>query len=458
MRGTQGRPLSLIERLLSSGLTPRQLHDALTPQEREALHFLWRAWARPTVRLDGGEYTGQLAPPGQWATWEVLAGRAFGKTRLAAEWVREKRAEMPGSRGALVGATAKETRKVMVKGESGILSCCPPWDRPHFNVTDQCLEWADGTVAFLYSADVPDAFRGPQHHWAWVDEPAKFRRLLDTFDNLMMGLRLGANPQMLLTTTPRPLKLLRELKKQATTACTVGTTFDNAGNLPRSYIDQMIARYAGTTLGRQELMAELFDDVPGALWQRAWIEAARVQTNANTVEAKLQVLEEQRVRLVRIAVGVDPSLNDKAGNDEAGIGVAGIDDKGHVYVLEDASLKATPDKWGRRAVKCYHDWHASVMREETTRGGKLVASVVKLIDQNINLHTTGGNKDKIKRAEPVAALYEQGKVHHVGIFQKLEDQMCTYTPETKKSPNNMDAMVHAIAELAVNQEPAMVFV
>jgi predicted phage terminase large subunit-like protein len=427
----------------------RQLHDSLTPDQRLALRYCWQAHARPLERLPNGEYIGQLPPPGDWITWLVNAGRGFGKTRIGAEWVRSIAKANPGCRIAIVGATADETRKVMYRGDSGIERCCPPWEQPHFNVTDQCLEWRNGSVAYLYSADKPDLFRGPQHHFAWADEMAKWRRLQDAWDNLTMGLRLGPLPRMLVTTTPRPLALLRELRKRPSTVVTTGSMFDNVANLPASFIADMKARYSGTALGEQELYGEMFEQAPGALWSLAWIDKPRVRRPAAAP------LTWTPVKMRRLVVGVDPAETSKDESDETGIVVAGLGEDGRGYILEDASDKLSPDQWARKVIAVYRKWQADLIVAETTKGGELVTSVLRLVDSNVPILEKGGNRGKVVRAEPVAALYEQGKISHVGLFSELERQMCCYVLGDKESPDHMDAAVHALAELMLREQAAV---
>jgi phage terminase large subunit-like protein len=432
-------PASVVAEVVDA-LGSKAVHDALTPKQRLAVRYCWPLWARPLGRLPTGEYTGQVEPPVDFVTWLVLAGRGFGKSRLATEWVRGKAEKFPGCRIAMMGRTAGEARKVLGFGDSGLMNVCPPWFRPSWSVVDQCFHFPNGSMAFLYSAEEPDSTRGLQHHFAVADELAAWRRAAEAWSNLMMGLRLGAHPRVVVTTTPRPLELLRELRKRPSTVVTRGATFDNAANLPRSFLEEMQGQFGGSSLGQQELLGELLDQAPGALWQRSWLDKHRVP---------------KAPALIRIAVGVDPSASDGEEHDEAGIVVVGLGDNGHCYVLEDASILASPDQWARRVARAYQDNDADFVVEETVRGGAMASSVIKLVDPKIPIRTRGGNRGKRSRAEPIAALYEMGKVHHVGTFRELEDELCSFTASSPKSPNRLDSLVYAVASLALEKPPSM---
>ncbi|MFN7133512.1 MAG: DNA-packaging protein [Myxococcales bacterium] len=436
---------SLLQRI-TERIGAEALHDALTPGERLALRYCWEAWARPLHQLEPRKWKGQLAPPGDWSTWLYLAGRGSGKTRSGAEQVRRWAAGHPGCQIALVGRTAPDTRKVMVKGESGILACCPPWDMPHFNVTDQCLEWRNGSKAFLYSADKPSVFRGPQHHFAWADELAAWRYLQDAWDNLMFGLRLGVHPRVLITTTPQPLKLLKDIMLKDSTVVTVGSTYENAANLARSYFRDIVSQYEGSALGRQELHGELLEQAPGALFMRSWLEKHRVQPDRDR-------------KFRRVVMALDPAETTGRDADDTGIvvGAEGETD-GHAYILRDATLRASPDQWARKAVAIYWEYGCSVLIYENTRGGDVVPALIRNIDARVNIRcvsTRGAGNGKFGRAEPIAAFYEQGRVHHVGEHRELEDQLCTWTDDAKWSPDRMDAMVHVVGELLLKSAPAL---
>ena len=425
--------------------------NALTPEEQAALPFAWEAWARPD----------QLPPAWAWRVWLILAGRGFGKTRTGAETVRAwvKRYRYVN----LIGATADDARDIMIEGESGILAVCPNGERPEYRKSDRQLWWPNGAKSLIFTADEPDRLRGKQHEKLWGDELAAWR-YADAYRQAMLGLRLGDNPQAVYTTTPRPTPQIRKLVKRKTTHVTRGTTYDNRANLSAAFFDEIINEYEGTRIGRQELMAEILDDVPGALWKADAIDAARVQS-VNLGD------------LVRVVVAVDPSGGSEEGqSDEQGIVAAGIDAKGHAYVLSDDSLCSTPDGWGRAAVQSYIKHRADSVIAERNYGGEMVEFVVQTasnaLGTRVPVKLVTATRGKQVRAEPVAALYEQGRIHHVGTFGKLESQMCTYVPKeqweaenatpdekgkrkrAKGSPDRMDAMVWAVTELMLGEPTA----
>lgn len=411
----RGKPRHEVERALAR----------LTDREAEALLFDWREWARED----------QIAPPGTWTTWMMLAGRGAGKTRAGAEWVREQVASGAG-RVALVAPTAADARDTMVEGATGLLSVYPPGERPRYEPGNRRIVWPGGAIATLFSAEEPDRLRGPQHEVAWCDELAAWRRLDDAWDNLMMGLRIGRS-RCCVTTTPRPTPLVRALlaRDGADVAVTRVSTYANLSNLSAAFRDQIISHYEGTRLGRQELDAEMLEDVPGALWSRDMIEAQR----ASSVPA-----------LKRIVVGVDPAASNTDTSDHTGIIVAGIDHAGQGYVLEDRSLKASPDGWAREAVNAYTRWRADRIVAEKNQGGDMVASTLRTVDRRAAVKLVSASRGKRTRAEPVAALYEQGKVFHAGRLDNLEDEMCSYDGGGD-SPDRLDAAVWALTDLLLSQ-------
>ena len=368
--------------------------------------------------------------------WLILAGRGFGKTRAGAEWVREQVEHGKARRIALVAETESEARDVMVEGESGILAISPPDFRPLYEPSKRRLTWPNGSIATLYSGDEPDQLRGPQHDAAWADEPAKWKTASETWDNLELGLRLGSRSRVVATTTPRPIKLLRDLLKNPRTAVTRGSTFDNATNLPLNFLSSVRAQYEGTRLGRQELYAELLEDTPGALWQRQQLEECHVDVK--------RIPEMQRV-----VVAIDPAVSISQEANETGIIVAGkgVDEKG--YILADLTCKLSPDGWARRAVHAYRTWKADRIIAEVNNGGDLVEATLRMVDSTIPFRQVRASRGKVVRAEPVAALYEQGRIHHAGHFDQLEDQQCSFTPENiaGNSPDRVDALVWAVTEL-----------
>lgn len=399
---------------------------SLSAEQAEQLLYHWPFWARPN----------QLPPTDdKWTVWLLLAGRGFGKTRVGAEWAIETARVCAGARFALVARTAADTRDTVVEGESGILARSPPWFRPKYEPSKRRLTWPNGSRATLFSADEPDLLRGPQHHFAWCDELAAWR-YPEAWDQLMFGLRLGDRPRAVVTTTPRPVKIIRDLLKDPTTRPVRGSTRENFANLPAARITQLELKYAGTTLGRQELDAELLDEMPGALWKRTMFDAEGFR-HANTP------------KLIRIVVAVDPATTAKEDSDETGIVVCAAGEKGQFYVLDDLSCRARPDQWARRAVEAYHKWKADRILAETNQGGDMVEAVIRTVDKNAAFMGVHAAKGKRARAEPIAALYEQGRVHHVGLFHDLEDQLCNYVPGVDaESPDRLDALVWGMTDLS----------
>jgi len=397
---------------------------SLSDEAALAARYDWRFWARPH----------QLAPPGDWFVWLIRAGRGFGKTRTGAEWVLERVRQ--GYRNiALVGKTVADVRDTMVElGDSSLLKVAPPWERPEYEPSNRRLIWPNGATATTYSGDKPDQLRGPQHDSAWVDELAKFQYPQDTWDNLLFGMRIGPAPQVVVTTTPRPIPLIKKLVASPTTVDVRRPTWDNAANLSPVYIREVIEPYRGTRLGRQELEGEILDDNPAALWKRSVIEEFRVT---------------QAPDLVRIVVAIDPAATSKGTSDENGIIVAGLGVDGHGYTLADRSLRGTPLEWAREAIAAYHTHRADRVIGEQNNGGEMVETIIRTVDANVSYTSVYASRGKATRAEPVAALYEQGRVHHVGAFPELEDEMCQWTPGDS-SPDRMDALVWAYTELMLH--------
>lgn len=388
------------------------------------------AWRDLHARAD------QLPPAGDWLVCLALAGRGFGKTRAISEWLLERISAGCG-RAAIVGRTAADVRDVLVEGESGILRCSPPWNRPIYHVSKRRLIWKNGAIATCYSAEEPSLLRGPQHDCAIVDEVAAWPSF-DGWDNLLMGLRLGQRPQVFAATTPRPLKFLRDLMAESTTVTLRGSTFANRSNLPKAFFDLVVSKYEGTALGRQELEAEILDESSGALWRRAWLEAARVKGAPPS--------------MTRIVVAVDPAVSSGPASCETGIVVAGIGEDKRWYVLDDLSGILTPDQWARRAVSAYESWGADRIVAEVNQGGDLVESTIRTVAPNIPYRAVRASKGKFARAEPIAALYEQGRVSHLPGLTRLEDQLCTWVAGTSDSPDRLDALVWALTELSQRRE------
>jgi predicted phage terminase large subunit-like protein len=410
---------------------------SLSEEQARTLLKDWTLWARPD----------QLPPVGRWRFWLDLRGRGAGKTRTGAEWVRGRVEAGLARRIALIGETAADAREVMVEGESGILACSPDWNRPRYEPSKRRLTWRNGAIATTYSADDPEQLRGPVHDTIWWDEAAKGQYPDDVHSNADLGLRAGETPQMLLSTTPRPIPLIRDLVLQAkqrpdVVVVTRGSTYANAANLPTAFLEQLRRRYDGTRLGRQEIHGEILDDVPGALWTRAVIEAARQRT---------------RPDLERVVVAIDPAVTSGEDSDETGIIVAGKGVDGRAYILEDLTCRLSPDGWARRAVDAYDRHNADRIVAEVNNGGDLVERVIRTADINVSYRAVRASRGKRTRAEPIAALYEQGRVTHVGMFAELEDQMVSFAPGFVSSPDRVDALVWALSDLMLTEDVAFAF-
>jgi phage terminase large subunit-like protein len=407
--------------------------SSLSEDEALALLHDWSFWARPS----------QLPPEGQWRVWLLLAGRGFGKTRTGAELVRSRVAARSARRLALIAPTLADARDVMVEGESGILAVSSRWDRPHWEPSRRRLTWPNGAIATFYSADEPERLRGPQHDAAWCDELASWR-YPEAWDMLMFGLRLGDDPRVIVTTTPRPTTLLRALIEDPTVIVTRGATHENRANLAPQFLEQILRKYQGTRLGRQEIEAELLEDIPGALWNRGLIEAARAR------DAPV---------MMRIVVAIDPAVTSSESADETGIIVAGRDEMGHGWILADLSGRYHPAEWAKVAIAAYYAHHADRIVAEVNNGGEMIEATLRVIDPNVAVASVHASRGKAARAEPVAALYEQGRVHHLGAFPQLEDQMCNLirgeyasasSPCAWSSPDRADALVWALTDLLVS--------
>jgi len=395
----------------------------------EALLHDWEIWARPD----------QLAPAGDWTTWLVLGGRGAGKTRTGAEWLRARvfgRAGPPAGRIALVGETFADVREVMIEGVSGLLAIHPKDERPQWEVSRRRLVWPNGAIAQAFSAEDPEGLRGPQFDAAWADELAKWRYADAAWDMLQFALRLGEEPRQVVTTTPRPIPLLRRLIEDPRAVVSHATTRMNAVNLAPGFLDAVVGRYAGTRLGRQELEGALIEDRPDALWRRPAIEAARVEAAPG---------------LARVVVAVDPPASHRKGADACGIVCAGIAEDGTGYVLKDGSLEgARPGEWAARAIALWRRYEADALVAEVNQGGDMVAAVIAEVDAGVPVTSVRATRGKWLRAEPVAALYEQGRVRHVGAFPELEDEMCDFGPNglsSGRSPDRLDALVWALSAL-----------
>lgn len=399
----------------------------------EKFFYDWDNWARPAQRT----------PKGDWHIWLVLAGRGFGKTRIGSEWVRARARRQRQQRIALIGATMAEARHVMVEGESGILAISPDSERPDYEPSLGRLTWRSGAQGFLHSAADPDGLRGPQFDTAWADEIAKWPKAEMAWSNLRLAMRLGDRPRIVATTTPRPVPLVKLLMQDAKrddgqAIITRGRTQDNRLHLAPGFIAAIEAAYGGTRLGRQELDGELIEDVEGSLWPRALIEACR----ANAVPV-----------LKRIIVAVDPPAGAGAGSDACGIIVAGLGADEHGYVLTDASVQGLrPEGWARKVADTAEAWKADRVIAEANQGGAMVRSVLQAAGHTLPLRLIHASRGKSARAEPVAALYEAGRVSHAGTFPALEDEMAGMTiggsyAGPGRSPDRADALVYALTEL-----------
>jgi phage terminase large subunit-like protein len=408
----------------------------------ETLQWDWTFWGRPE----------QQAPPGDdWNLWLLLAGRGFGKTRTAAEWVREqaKYTNTGQRRFALVARTAADVRDVIVEGESGIINVSPPSERPHYEPSKRRLTWPNGNTATLFTADEPDSLRGPQFTHAWGDEVAAWRQTPDAagmtaFDNLRVGTRLGQKPKILVTTTPKRVPLLYALIAESTknpgkVIVTKGSTMDNRGNLSGAYMEAIMGVYEGTRLAQQELYGEMLSDVEGALWVPELIDRGR--------ESQLPMGTPLRV------IGVDPSVAENP-RDECGIVVCASTGERDLYkrnawVLEDASIHGSPDVWANKVVQMARKWGAPVVAE-VNQGGALVRNAINTIDPTVKVLEVHSKYGKALRAEPITLAYEQNRVHHVNYMAELESQMISWIPgETSKSPDRVDALVHALTALLI---------
>lgn len=385
-------------------------------------------WERKAAREN------QTEPKGDWNTWLILAGRGFGKTRTGAEWLAAKAADKK-CRLAVVAPTIADARDTCVEGESGLLSVLSRYRIiESWNRSQGALRLKNGSLIRCYSGEEPERLRGPQHHYAWVDEFAAFRYPREAWDQLRFGLRLGEHPRTVVTTTPKPIPIVKDFlaRDDGTVTITRGSTFDNRDNLPDEVLNEFIKRYEGTRIGRQELYGEVLQDVEGALFTYAMLEATRVSELPETPH--------------QVVVAIDPAVTSGATSDETGIITAArIGD--HFYITADNTLRDTPDGWARAAVAEFHRSEANTIVAEVNQGGDLIKQVIATVDPNVPVRKISATRGKYLRAEPVAALWEQGRVHLVGVFPVLEEEMATWTPADLKSPDRLDALVHAVTFL-----------
>ena len=421
----------------------KQLFEELGPQKVEELKHDWNFWARDN----------QLEPDSKdWNTWFINAGRGFGKTRSGVEWVREN-VKRGVKRVAAVASTNSDIERVMVKGESGFLSVCWKGDRtyagkkmgfPEWSPTKRTLTWENGAQVQFFSAEEPERLRGPQFELAWCDETAAWNKDIDTWSMLQFCMRLGKHPRIMVTTTPKPTKLIRQILKDPKTVVTTGTTFDNSANLAGTYLKAVKEQYEGTRLGRQELYAEVLEEAQGALWTTAMLDEASVKHEAVP-------------DLSRIVVALDPAVTSNAESDMTGIVVAGIDVNGVAYVLGDYTDRLSPQGWASKAIELYHHYQADRIVAEVNQGGDMVKTTIHGEDETVPYKAVRASRGKFARAEPISALYERGIVKHVSnppdgaSLNELETQMRTWEPlGSIGSPDRLDALVWAITDLSLN--------
>jgi phage terminase large subunit-like protein len=408
----------------------KDLQGNLNPDLAALRYLKWHHQNKGLAR------TNQLAPEGNWSVWLILAGRGFGKTRSGAEWLAGKAIKNPGVRCAIIARTAADVRTVCLEGVSGILAILREYDAiAEYNKSLGVIKLKNGSIIYTYSAEEPDRLRGPQHHYVWCDELAAWQ-YSDTWAQMQFGLRLGTHPQVVVTTTPRPTPLIKDLLKRDTTIVTRGSTFENAENLSKSALLELQLRYAGTRLGQQELYGLVLDDNPGALWSFQMLERTRIS-------------KYDLPPLVRVVVGVDPAVTSGEESDMTGIVVAGMSADSQYYVLADNTIKASPQIWGEKVISSFEEYKADRIIAETNNGGDLVIHLLRTIQPNVPVKKVTATRGKAIRAEPIAALFEQGRAHLVGYFHELEDELREFEPGVNMpSPDRLDAMVWALTELS----------
>lgn len=418
--------------------------EGMSKEDMEFLHARWDVFAHDH------QVAPTLAPNGQpWLTWLMIGGRGAGKTRAGAEWIRAQAlgvaplADAPVSHIALVGESEHDVREVMIEGVSGLLAVHRRHERPVWTSSRRRLEWNNGAVAYAFSAEDPESLRGPQFGCAWSDEMAKWRYAQETFDMLQFGLRLGLQPRQLITTTPRPTALIKRLMAEETSVVTRASTRANAYFLAPTFLQGVLSRYKDTRLGRQELDGEIIEDRPDALWSRALLEGCRVGAAPS---------------LARIVVAVDPPASSGKRADACGIVAAGITGDGAIYVIADDTISgATPAVWAAKAIALWRRVEADALVAEVNQGGEMVRSVIHEVDSSVPVISVRASRGKWLRAEPVATLYEQGRVKHAGNFAALEDEMCDFGPTgltSGRSPDRLDALVWAVASLTFTARAA----
>jgi len=401
----------------------------LEEKERLSSSYDWLKIARPK----------QLMPKGEWSMWMLLSGRGFGKTKALTESTRVLINQGRAKRIAIAARTPADGRDVLIEGVSGFMSIFPPWERPLYEPSKSRITFQNGAIGYLYSSENPDKARGPEHDLVVADELAAWK-YIELWDNLMLGLRQG-EAKTIIATTPRPTSLIKALVADDNVIKVTGSTFENKQNLSEHYLSFIKDKYEGTRLGRQELYAEILSDTPGALWKISNIDKIRLK---NIPEG-----------ICRIVIAVDPAVTSNKFSDETGIVVCAKDNDSKGYILKDSSMNGTPNEWASEAIRLYHFYNASAIIAEKNNGGEMITQIIKSLDSSVNVELVWASVGKRTRAEPVSALYEQGKVYHIGQFDKLEDEMCTWDAGVDKaSPNRMDAMVWGFTKLLLNKKIA----
>lgn len=428
----QNDPLVSAESFVTLPYLERQkILDGMSDSEYVSLRYDWNFWARPD----------QIQPPELEAEdffiWMVQAGRGWGKTRVLAEWVIDKVQNHGYRYVSLVGAAADEVRNVMIEGESGLIECSPPWFFPDYEPSKKRLTWPNGAIANIFYGSEPDKSRGAQSDLVWMDEIAKWKYPEDTFDNVLFGTRLGSNPLVGVSSTPRPTKFIKELVARDDIIVTRGSTYDNVLNLAKPFISQIIKKYKGTRLGLQEIWAKILDDNPNALWKRGWIDRDRVTSFP---------------KCRKIVIGMDPQGSADVEGSETGIivaGVAKVDREDHYYIFDDLTISGRPNAWAKQAISGYYKYAANFLIPEKNNGGDMVKETIRNADKKVPVREVWASRGKYTRAEPISLLAEQGYIHHVGNFPYLEDELCEWEPGDE-SPNRLDAYVWAVAYLSGN--------
>ncbi len=403
----------------------RKIIEALTDDETVNASDDWFLQARRE----------QIPPPWDWFIWLTMAGRGAGKTWSGSHWLIDKHVQGKARNSAIIAATASDLRRYCLEGPSGMLSLAPTWYRPDYQASKSKLVWPDESETLLFTSEKPDRLRGPNLDFVWCDELAAWRYLDETWHMLQLCLRYGDSPQCIITTTPRPRAVLRDLLRRdgVDVAVTRGSTYDNVANLPERFVNEIISQYKGTRLERQEIFGELLDEFEGALWSYRLLDECRV---------------DEHPILKRVGVGVDPAISSDEGADLTGIVAGGLAENGHGYVTGEHSLRASPEGWARKVIAVYENAEADFIVAEKNQGGEMVEATIKSVDPSANVILVHASRAKITRAEPISALYEQHKIHHVGLFKELEDEMCLFLPgEIKKSPDRTDAIVWLMTEL-----------